>query len=303
MTFLSVLLALFVERVLVRNRPARRHAWFDGYCRRLSAIGFAQWLMSRPWGAVIALLPILIVIGWLQSLAVDLGGLFAFAFGAVVLLYSLGPDDLGDDAEAFIDARDRGDEQRADASAQRLCLSAAPQTEPQRSLSVARALVVLANTRLIAPIFWFVLFGAIGAAAYRIIQLLAEHLQSAACPGEMKRYSDELRHIADWAPARLTALGYAVAGNFDAVAHAWRTFDYVDDAGPLTEAEQLLAHTGLAALDTFPADADELSDGAELALGMTGVPPVVEDALALVWRNLALWVATIAGGSLVAALA
>ena len=33
------------------------------------------------------------------------------------------------------------------------------------------------------------------------------------------------------------------------------------------------------------------------------VAPVVEDALALVWRSLAMWLTVIAGGSLVAALA
>ena len=119
----------------------------------------------------------------------------------------------------------------------------------------------------------------------------------------MKLYSDELRHVADWAPARVAAAGYAIAGNFDGVAHAWRTFDYVPDGGPLSEAEQLLAGTGLAALDTSPSDADELIGGTELTLGWTAVPPVVEDALALVWRSLALWVASIGAGSLVAALA
>ena len=116
-----------------------------------------------------------------------------------------------------------------------------------------------------------------------------------------KRYSDEARHVADWAPARITAIGYAVAGNFDAVAHAWRSFDYGPSDGPLTEADQLLANTGLAALDTFPDDVEELAAGDE-PMGDAGIPPVVEDALALVWRCLALWVTVVGGGSLVAAL-
>jgi membrane protein required for beta-lactamase induction len=148
-----------------------------------------------------------------------------------------------------------------------------------------------------------VAFGAVGAAAYRAIRLLADRLQREPYPAEMKRRSDEMRHVADWAPARITAAGYAIAGNFDAVAHAWRTFDYIPAEGPLNEAEQLLAQTGLAALETFPDDADELAGGSELELGSVLVPPVVEDALALVWRSLAMWVAIIAGGSLVAALA
>ena len=84
---------------------------------------------------------------------------------------------------------------------------------------------------------------------------------------------------------------------------AWRSFDYLADDGPLTEAEHLLARTGLAALDTFPEDADEIEDMDPMAIDAALVAPVVEDALALVWRSLAMWVTVIAGGSLVAALA
>lgn len=303
MTFLSVLIALFIERVARRHRPARRYLWFDGYCRRLSSTSRLQWLISRPWGALLVVLPPLLLIAWLQMLTDELGALFSLAFSAAVLLFSLGPSDLGDDTEAFIGARDAGDEQAAREHAQTLCLSAAPDRELRRSFAVARAVVVLATRRLIGPIFWFVLFGATGAAAYRIIHLLAERLQKQACPQEMKRGSDELRHIADWAPARITAAGYAIAGNFDAVAHAWRTFDYAPGEGPLSEAEHLLAQTGLAALDTFPSDEREL----EMDIGEPPdpgmIPPVVEDALALVWRSLAMWVTVVGGGSLVAALA
>lgn len=299
MTFMIVLLALFVERVLQQHRPRRQHHWFDGYCRYLTKASPIQSLMARPWGAAIALLPPLLLVAWLQTFFTDLGSPFALIFGVAVLLYSLGPQDLGDQAEAFMAARDDDQQEAADRIAETLCLGEAPDTEPRRSFAVARAVIVLAARRLTGPIFWFVVFGPVGAAAYRAIHLLAERLQGEDCPKGMKRYSDEMRHIADWAPARITAAGYAIAGNFDAVAHAWRTFDYVPGAGPLTEAEHLLANTGLAALDTFPEDNAELDEVSDPNL----IPPVVEDALALVWRSLAVWVTVIAGGSLVAALA
>lgn len=303
MTFLSVLAALFIERVLQRHRPQRRHHWFALYCERLVGWSWAQRVMARPWGAVVALLPPLIAIAWLQALFHELGSLFALVFGAAVLLYSLSPRDLGDEVEAYVEARDDGEDERANAIAQGLCRTEIPQHEPRRSVAVARAVVVLASDRLVGPIFWFVVFGAVGAAAYRAIHLLAERLQGEDCPPDMRRSGDEMRHVADWAPARVTAAGYAVAGNFDAVAHAWRTFDYSPAEGPLTEAEHLLAQTGLAALDTY-ADYDAgLGGETEIAVDEGPIPPVVEDALALVWRSLVMWVTVIAGGSLVAALA
>jgi AmpE protein len=303
MTFLTILIALFIERVSQQHRPSRRHRWFDVYCRRLSGVGFLESLIARRWGALLLLLPPLLPIAWLQLTFADMGGPFALAFGALVLLMSLGPRDLGSDTEAFLEARDQGQDGRASELAGALCLSEPPDSEPRRSLAVARAVVVLAARRLVGPIFWFVLFGAVGAAAYRLIHLLAGRLQREPCPAGMRRRSDELRHIADWGPARISAAGYAIAGNFDAVAHAWRTFDYLPGDGPLSEAEQLLAQTGLAALDTFPDELEQSDVHAEGTLDASLIPPVVEDALALVWRSLAMWIAVIGGGSLVAALA
>jgi len=302
MTFLTVLLSLFVERVLPQYRPGRRFRWFDGYCRRLATGSFGEWLVTRPWGVAAILLPPLLLIAWLQAFFAELGGLFELAFGGVVLLYSLGPRDIGDEAEAFVAARDGGMDERADSLAQALCLTAPPTGEPRRSFGVARAIVVLASRRLVAPIFWFVILGPFGAAAYRGIVLLSEHLRRGDYPEQTKHYGEEMRRLADWAPARVTAAGYAIAGNFDAVAHAWRSLAHTVDEGPLTEAERLLANTGLAALDTFPENADDLEAGTTSVLG-TAAPPVVEDALALVWRSLAVLIAIIAGGSLVAALA
>ena len=301
MTFFSVLLTLLIERFVPGSRPQRQHRWFEHYCRRLGQLPFGQWLTAQPWGAAAFLLPPLLLIAWLQTLFNDLGGLPGLAFGILVLLYSLGPDELGEQVEAFTDARDGGDETQANMLAGEICPGGAPATEPKRSFAVAREVVVAACPRLVAPIFWFVVFGAVGAAAYRAIWLLSERGQAAGCPEEMGPHSDAMQHVADWAPARITAAGYAIAGNFDAVAHAWQTFDYVPDTTRLNAAHGLLVKTGLAALDTYPgsvADADGEMPPSDAGL----LPPVVEDALALVWRSLAMWVGIVAAGSLVAAL-
>lgn len=303
MTFLTVLAALFIERVLSQHRPQRRHAWFERYSDWLAGSSAARRLLDRPWGALLALLPPLAAIAWLQSLFAELGSLFEWAFGTVVLLHSLGPRDLDADTEAFLGARDAGDEDRATALGLELCRVEPPPDEPRRSFAVARGIVVLASRRLIGPLFWFVAFGAVGSAAYRGVHLLAERLQAGDCPDAVKHHSDRLRQVADWAPARISAAGYAVAGNFEGVAQAWHSVDAAPAGERPGGAELLLAQTGLAALDTYPDDEDGYIRDSAHAAGEVRVPPVVEDALALVWRSLAVWVAVIAGGSLVAALA
>ncbi len=205
MTFLTVLLALFVERVSQHHRPARRYRWFDGYCRRLAAVSFFQWLMARPWGALLALLP--------MSDPDRLAAAVHARTGQPVRARLRCVHPIVQPRAARPRARCRGlHVRRATPANSKLrpsrrnsCVSArSPVDEPRRSFAVARAVVVLATRRLIGPIFWFVVFGPVGAAAYRMIHLLAERLQTEQCPQEMQKCSDEMRHVADWAPARTT---------------------------------------------------------------------------------------------------
>ncbi len=304
MTFVAIIIALFIARVATTGRrAARAHAWFDRYCDRLTNTPrLGRWVAHR-FGALMIMLPPLLLIAWLQALAAGLGALFGLAFSVVLLLFSLGPGDLGDDAEGFVDARDAGDEDAARQKAEALCPDAASEPEPGRSVAVARALLIAANGRLIGPLFWFVVFGASGAAAYRMIHLLAMRSARQACPQGLRRGSEQLRDIADWIPARLTATGYAIAGNFDAVVHAWQSVEHRAANSAPSQNEQLLANTGLAALGTLPDDADMPRTDVGQAPDPGVIPPVVEDALALVWRTLAIWVAGIGGGSLIMALA
>ncbi len=294
MTVLIIILVLFIDRILWQGADHRHHRWFDSYCDKLLGTSLGKWLTTRPWGAVFALLPLLLVIGWLQTLFdSDFGLLFDVAFATLVLLFSIGPRDLGQETEAFLHARDTGKENDATERARAFCHTEAPDTEPHRSLAVARAVTIGLGERLIGPLFWFVLFGPVGAAAFRLTHLIAARFEHHASPMEMKNCSDELRHIIDWAPARITAAGYAIAGNFDAVVHAWRDLDYQPGQGPLQESQNLMAQTGLASLDTYPENPDELEQ----------TPPIVEEALALVWRCLSLWVALVGIISLFVAIA
>jgi membrane protein required for beta-lactamase induction len=113
MTVLAILVALFVERLLQQHRPLRRQRWLDVHCARVSGIAAVRRLVGHPWGAFAGLLPPLLVIAGLQAFFDELGPLFSLAFTTLVLLDSLGPRDLGGDAQAFVNARDTGQDRRA----------------------------------------------------------------------------------------------------------------------------------------------------------------------------------------------
>jgi len=285
MVFLTVLLVLFIERVLWDGATHRQHAWFPVYLGRIGATG-GGWLTEKAWGSLAVLAPPLILIGWLQvSLLPALGDFFEFALASVVLLFSLGPRDLGRDVDSYLAARSAGDT----ATAARLAdaFDAEPaHAEPDRA--VINGVLLGACRRLIGPLFWFVLFGAVGAAAYRLSRLLTEHLAASPDPlSPLGRSASGLSYVLDWAPVRITAAGYAVAGNFDAVAASWKHCSTLDGDADCPNDDALLVETGMAALDQP---------------GSRASSTAIEDSLALVWRNLTLWVVFAGAVTLFAAL-
>ncbi len=93
---------------------------------------------------------------------------------------------------------------------------------------------------IFAPLFWFVCMGGTGAVLYRLINTLdamwgyknARYRQFGWCAARM----DDL---ANWLPARLTALAYCLLGQRHAGLYAWRTQAYQCDspnAGPVMAA-------------------------------------------------------------------
>jgi membrane protein required for beta-lactamase induction len=88
-----------------------------------------------------------------------------------------------------------------------------------------------------------------------------------------------------WIPARLTALGYALAGNFDGAIAAWRGHDSSDSDTPSEGNESLLARVGMAALALTARDDESVQErGVRGALAASG----------LVLRLLGIWAVVIA---------
>lgn len=279
MTLAIILIVLLIDRLLWQGDPLRAHQWYDRYTDRLLASATGQWLARKDQGALWMLLPPLLVIVVLQWLAGEKSG---FVIGAVVLLFSLGPRDLGRDANAYLSGRERGGDSHGDQAAAALAGSEPPADEPERSLAVARGLLEQSLPRLFAPLLWFVLLGPLGAALYRLAALTAERAGSrTGAPENLTASAYRLLALLEWLPARASLAAFAAAGNFDGALRGWREYpdrDWRDTRGRLTAA-------GQAALDSWPDD--EEIDAGEQA-------PVVEDALALVWRSLVVWLVALA---------
>lgn len=149
-------------------------------------------------------------------------GLLSFAFAVSVLWYSWGPRDLSEDVDGVIKAPDS---ERRVAAAQLLRADGDEAPLPFEAPALVDATFQSALRRWFGVLFWFLLLGPCGALLYRLTQLLAWSPGLAEVQHESGRaLARRFALVLDWAPAHLMALALAVASDFDAVFHSWKTW-------------------------------------------------------------------------------
>ena len=171
-------------------------------------------------------------------------------------------------------------------------------------LAIERGLVD-AYRQVFAVLFWFVVLpGPIGAVLYRAAVLLADEWRGPV-PGvpptppvlaraEFGQPAQTLLSWFDWIPARLTALSFAIVGDFEDAIACWRTqaAQWVTHEGGTAVGILLAAGGGALGvqlggpLPTLAGDPDPRPD---LGIGDPVEPDVLPSAVGLVWRALVLW--------------
>ena len=222
MTLIAVLLGLLFERVLAHTLHLREAGWVASFYRWLRRVveGSSNGAQTAACIAGLALLVLPIA---LAAISLDrwLPPLTWVLFSALVLVFSLGPRDLGKELEDYIAAETAGDAERARTAAAVIIEHDAAQRHEARAESVEEAAFVQANNRIFGVLFWFVLLGptALGPVAawlFRASDLMrrcaiADPLPLPALAGAFERIHFGLA----WLPARLVALTYALAGSFE----------------------------------------------------------------------------------------
>lgn len=297
MNLIALLTGLVVERLATRLFHLRRLHWLE----RMIDAGFRQAERAAHWPALIPIilivvmlvLPVAIVI---LALGDSLLGLPYFVLAVVVLFFSFGPQDIGEDIDLYCNAIEEGDEERIRHAAKAIIESDVPVDDLERIRKVEESIFIQANNRLFAIIFWFIVFGPLGAWAYRSADQVRRRAVFCAVRKEepdsttesIRDAAIELHGWLAWIPARLTAIGYAAAGHFDAALGAWRApseqaADAISDSN-----DHLLARVGISAL---------VFEGEDGDVGKRGIDGATA-ANRLVFRLLLIWAVVIAAMTL-----
>lgn len=267
MHLIALLIGLVIERLATQLFHLRKLRWID---HAIDA-GFRQAGRLSNWPALIPIvaLVVLLVLPVLALAVVFVLGdpLLGFPYlvlGVFVLFFSLGPQDIGEDVDEYCKAMEDGDKERIQETAKAIIESDVPEDTLERIHRVEEAVCVQANNRLFAVIFWFVLLGPLGAWTYRVTDLIrrravfvaAREKESSGMPERLRDAAIVLHGWLAWIPARLTAIGYAAAGNFDTALGAWRAPTEQESDSASEYNEHLLARVGVGAL-ALGDDSDE----------------------------------------------
>ncbi len=291
MNLIALFLGLILERTLTSALELREPRLLDPYFDRLlKAMDSNPGLLSYLIASAGIIAPVLPVIYVAQAFGDGLLGLPYVLFASLVLVVSLGPRDLGQEVREYISAAEAGDGPAAERLAKEILESDPPTARGGRVRAVEEAILVQANNRVFGVIFWFMVLGPAGALLFRVADLFRRRavfeggrsaLSGAGEPQSLYVLNSLFGTLA-WLPARLLAIGYAIAGSFEDAVADWRA--YYDDCSEsfFQINEEVVCAAGMGALRSG-------SNGAA-----AGEPAVAAAAsLRLVNRTLVVWLTAI----------
>jgi adenosylcobinamide-phosphate synthase len=320
MSFFAVLFALLIEQLkpLPRGNPVHDAltAWMRWAGRNFDAgrdrHAWVVWVIT-------VVVPALAACGiYLALERVSIP--FALLWNVAVLYVTLGFRQFSHYFTDIRDALERGEENEARrllAQWRHLDTSDLPRTELLRQ--VIEHSLLAAHRHVFGVFFWFVVLsslglGPAGAVLYRLAEFASRYwayksrVPGAAVNERLLQRSQRMFSLLDHVPARLTAFGFAVVGNFEEAINSWRR-----DAGLWRRANEgvmLAAAAGAvgvrlgggpasgASADRARGEDTGMDPDETMAEGSTAGPPPqfahLGSVVGLVWRSVVLWMLLLA---------
>ncbi|MDR1854785.1 MAG: CobD/CbiB family protein [Azoarcus sp.] len=177
----------------------------------------------------------------------------------------------------------------------------APRRDEADADEVARQAIeqamVSAHRCVFGVVFWFAVLGPCGAALYRLSRFLYDEWgarRDEEAPGGFGKFSRQAFVAIDWLPSRMTAILFAISGNFEDAVFCWRAQSVMwPDRGAA-----VLVSAGAGALgvklEQSNAPGTEGSENLEVGVGEKAGVDDMQATVGLVWRALIVCLAVLA---------
>lgn len=289
LALIAVLLLEYFRPLDVRNPAALIFTRYANHLERHfnageSAHGKVAWLLG-------ALLPAMIV-GAIYGVLSYFSPLLALPFGVAVLYAVLSLKRIGVQAERIANALRSSDIAEARRQlAQWQGRSADDFEMPEIARVGIEQSLAGAHNNLFGVIAWFVVLGPAGAVLYRLSQLLSRKWEALDEPEvcQFGQFATQIFGLMDWLPLRLTAVSFAIVGDFEDAVYCWRT----QASAWMNQAIGIVLASGAGALGVKLGE--PLSYGGniefrpELGLGDEADADYLDSAVSLIWRAVVLW--------------
>ena len=290
MSVIAIIVALLLEqwRPLVERKTyhallARWANWLEGtFNAGESRHGRIAWAVAAA-PLLLGSLVLYWILLWLHPL-------FAFALNVAALYITLGfrqfshyftGIQIAVKADDLDRARDLNGTWRGEAAGHRT-------KEEVVRLAIEEALAA-SHRHVFAVLFWFMLMpGPSGAILYRLAGFLARRWRG---QGAFGTFALRVHEAMEWPAVRLTAIAFAVVGDFEDAVYCWRAqaASWADPRIGIVLAAGAGAMGVRLGMPLAYADGT-LEPRAELGLGESADAPFLDSTVGLLWRSLVVWV-------------
>jgi adenosylcobinamide-phosphate synthase len=292
MAFFTVLAAVTLEHLRPLRQPLPH---YQQYAR------FTQWLEHKfnanafshgaiAWG--LAVVPLLLGVWLVDRLLSGISPFLGWVWSVAVLYFTLGFKYFSDDAERIARLLRAGE---LDAARAQLIAWRGGDASQFSADEVARVTIEqvmeASHRQMFGVLLWFVLLvplGPVGAVLFRTASILARRWVGAQ--GAFGVFAQRAFHAINWLPLRLTALTYAIAGNFEDATFCWRT----QAAGWPEPEDGVVLAAGAGAMGIRLGQplnvGGETVWRPELGSGQSDPDPdSIDSAVSMIWRGLVIW--------------
>jgi adenosylcobinamide-phosphate synthase len=306
MTFLSILCALLIEQLKPLRADNMIYAEIKSFAMRMESWFNAGDASHGRLGWILMMAALMVPTGLVYWVLLHFGLVFAaFAWNVLIVYLTLGFRHYSHYFTSIQMALGAGDEPAARsllAEWTRIDTVGMEATEIAR-LAVEKSLVTT-HRNVFGVFFWFLMpLGPACAVMYRVAEYLArawnepDHMRGEA----FGQFAAKAFYWIDWLPVRLTAVAFAVVGNFEDAIYAWRNFAYrwadpakgiILTAGGGAMGVRLGTPYENASGLVLPPDAatvDSADPEAEVLPGEEPNVRALQSTVGLVWRALLLW--------------